>query len=272
MHPAHMYTRLASALLIAFVVFLPTTASAYTPVLGTITPPTSTGTKPTLEGTATRAGTTVRVVVRSEADKIVFKKDVRVKEGEWYVRVSKRLKKGDYEVSLYAGKTSRDSALLDTENLTIGKKKTATVGAGTALSVSSVPLLFGGTARAYSSVPVAYVKVVNMSKKESAITGITLIQNGSAPTTVITGFATSDDKGGSRTTVDAKFKGKSVLVPLVATLAPGQMRIFTLKAMVGPEALSNIGTQLMLDVASVETGATLGGRLPLRGTTWTLGY
>lgn len=267
-----MYTRLASIVLIAFVVLMPTAASAYTPVLGTITEVSSTSTKPTLTGTATRAGTTVRVVVRSEADKIVFKKDVRVREGEWRTKVSRTLKKGTYEVSLYAGKTSRESALLDTESLTVGAKTTTAAGKGTTLSVSSVPLLFGGTARANTSVPVAYVKVVNTSKKDSAIEGITLVQNGSAPTSVISEFATSDDKGGSRTTVDANFKGKSVFVPLVATLAPGQMRIFTVKAAVDADAFSNIGKQLMLDVASIQTGAKVTGTFPIRGTTWNLGF
>lgn len=230
----------------------------------------TTSTKPTITGEAEDVKK-LRLVVRNDDEKIVFKKDVRVNDGEWKTRVSKRLKKGDYELALYAGKSTRGEVLA-ASTLTIGDKKEKGVGSDTTLSVSSVPLLFGGTAMPGTSVPVAYVKVVNTSTKASAIEGFTLNQRGSAPTSVITGFATNDDKGGSRTTVNASFKGTKVYVPLAATLTPGQMRIFTIKAMVGSTAVAHLGQQLMLDVTSVESGATLRGTFPLVGTTWTLGY
>lgn len=222
----------------------------------------TTSTKPSIAGTAEDIKA-VRLVVRNDDGKQVFKKDLRVRNEEWKTKVSKKLKDGEYEVSLYEGKTSRASALLDKETLTVGK-----AGGGT-LSASMVPLLTGGTARSFASVPVAYVKVANQGTATSSISGITLVQNGSAPTSVITTFATNDDKGGSRATVPAAFtKQKTVFVPLAATIPPGQMRIFTIKANLG--TIANIGSQLKLDVASV-AGASR-GTFPLRGTTWTLGY
>ena len=226
--------------------------------------------KPTITGEAEDIQK-LRLVVRNDDGKIMYKRDVRVKEGEWKAKIAKSLKKGEYEIALYAGKSTRGDALATT-TLTLESKGKKSTAKGTTLSVSSVPLLFGGTARANTSVPVAYIKVVNTSTKESAIEGFTLNQRGSAPTSVITGFTTNDDKGGSRTTVAAPFKGTKVYVPLAATLAPGQMRIFTIKAMVGTDAVVNIGRQLMLDVVAVDSSATIKGVFPIVGTTWTLGY
>ncbi|MEK7510773.1 MAG: Ig-like domain-containing protein [Patescibacteria group bacterium] len=232
----------------------------------------TTSTKPTLTGDAEDTKY-VRVVVRNDDGKQMFKKDVRIKkDGEWKAKVSKKLKKGEYDLALYAGKTSKKSALLDEATLTVGKtEKSTNAGNGTTLSAASVPLLFGGTARANTSVPVAYIKLVNTSTKESAIEGFTLVQNGSAPTSLVTTFATNDDKSGSRAIVPASWRGNSAYVPLAATFAPGQMRIFTIKAGIGTTYM-NIGQQLKLDVASINTAAKLPSIFPIVGTTWTLGY
>ena len=269
------YTKLFGLSLIATLAIIPVGASAAS-ASGSFDEEAfaSVSTKPSLTGEAddTRY---VRVVVRTEAGKSVFKKDVRVKaDGEWKTKVTKRLKKGDYEVFLYAGKTSKRSALLDEATLTVGDTSgsSAGVGKGTTLSASMLPLLFGGTTRAGASVPVAYVKIVNTSSKESAIEGITLVQNGSAPVSVVTSFSTNDDKGGSRSTVNASWKGNTTFVPLSATFAPGQMRIFTVKATMGTDAMLNIGKQLALNVSGIGTGAELPKVFPIRGTTWTLGY
>jgi hypothetical protein len=266
-----MHVRLFGMLLIAGIAIVPASAYAATASFDEEDMVTTT-TKPTITGEADDIEK-LRLVVRNEDNKIVYKRDVRVKEGEWKARIARSLKKGEYELSLYAGRSTRGEALATTD-LTLESKSKSKKGGGngTTLSVSSVPLLFGGTARANTSVPVAYIKVVNTSTKDSAIEGFTLTQHGSAPTSVITGFATSDDKGGSRTTVAAPFKGTNVYVPLQAAFAPGQMRIFTIKAMVGMNAITNIGSQLMLDVASVDSSAGIKGTFPIPGTTWTLGY
>lgn len=258
-------------LVVASIAFAPMSAYAATASFAnkeTVT----TSAKPTLAGEADDIEK-LRLVLRNDDNKIVYKRDVRVKKDAWKAKIAKSLKKGEYEVFLYAGKSMRGEALATTTLTLESKSKTqGTIGKGTALSVSSVPLLFGGTARANTSVPVAYIKVVNTSMKDSALEGFTLTQRGSAHPSVITGFATNDDKGGSRTSVAAPFKGKNVYVPLAATFAPGQMRIFTIKAMLGADVQTHIGQQLMLDVASVTSGAGIKGRFPIMGTTWTLGY
>lgn len=264
------YTRLFGMLLIAGIAMVP--ASAYAAVSASFDEEAivTTTTKPTITGEAEDLQK-LRLIVRNDDGKIVYKRDVRVKNDEWKAKIAKSLRKGEYEVALYAGKSARGEALATT-TLTLERKGKKSSAAGTTLSVSSVPLLFGGTARANTSVPVAYIKVVNTSTKDSSIEGFTLNQRGSAPTSVITGFATNDDKGGSRTTVGAPFKGTKVYVPLAATLTSGQMRIFTIKAMVGTDARVHSGRQLMLDVVSVESSAKVRGAFPIVGTTWTLGY
>ncbi|MES2994954.1 MAG: Ig-like domain-containing protein [Patescibacteria group bacterium] len=227
--------------------------------------------KPTISG-ETNATTSVYVVVRSEAGKIVYKKIAKVKDGEWKAKMTRTLKRGDYEVSVYESKKSKDA--LDEETLTLTtKSKAKTAGKSSAsLSVTSVPLLFGGNAKLGSSIPVAYVKLVNTTNATTSIEGFTLRQNGSAATDIITTFATNDDKGGSRTVVPSVFKKGEVYVPLAAELAPGQMRIFTLKAALNAASYTALGKTLVLDVVSVDTSAKLVGTLPLRGTVWTLAF
>ncbi|HEX2792744.1 MAG TPA: Ig-like domain-containing protein [Candidatus Paceibacterota bacterium] len=242
---------------------------------------TTSSTKPTLTGTAS-ATPYVRIRIESEKGKSVFTKSIRVdKDKEWKAKVSKKLAKGEYEVTVRAGKTSKGDLLAEGV-LAVGTTSSSpdsgasSAGKGTTLSVSSVPLLFGGSARVLSSVPVAYVKVMNASDKESAIDGITLVQNGSAPVSVVSSFSTSDDKGGSRAThavtASSFDKDRTVFVPLAATIPAGQFRIFTIKAWLGIDSLYKVGTQLKLDVASIGTGAKVVGTLPMAGTTWTLSY
>lgn len=147
---------------------------------------------------------------------------------------------------------------------------------GGSVSVTSVPLLFGGSAGPGSSVPVAYIKVLNNSNEAASIEGFTLEQNGSADTDVVIGFATNDDKGGLRTTIggnagDTQFEDGEAFVPLKDTLAAREFRIYTLKAILGTFASSEIGRTLMLDVDSITTsGADVYGTFPIRGTTLTL--
>ena len=229
--------------------------------------------KPTISGEATDTKS-VYVVIRSETGKTVLKKNVRVKDDRWKAKITRTLKRGDYTVSVYESKKSRD--ILDEGTLTLtSKSKTKGKTAGksfASLSVSSVPLLFGGSAKLGSSVPVAYVKLVNTTTATTSIEGFTLRQNGSASTDAITTFATNDDKGGSRTIVPSVFKKNEAYVPLAAELAPGQMRIFTLKAALNASMYTALGRTLMLDVVSVDTAAKLVGTLPLRGTVWTIGF
>ena len=231
--------------------------------------------KPTVSGEA--EGTkTVRLEVMDDDGKRVFKsKNERVKRGEWDVRVKKSLKDGTYDVRLF-GQKGAEIDLIATSTLVIGegstRPDTSSTKMGGTLSVSMVPLLMGGTAAPGAAVPVAYIKVENTGSSASSIDGFTLKQNGSASTGAIANVQTNDDKGGSRYTTSGAglFKNGSVYVPLPSVIAPGQIRIYTIKAGMSAASGSYAGQTLMLDVTGVTTGAKVPSAFPIRGTTFTL--
>lgn len=214
---------------------------------------------------------TVRLFIKDEKGKTVYKsKDIEVEDGEWESKVSKKLKVGEYEVSLRSKDGKKLIELASSELKVLSKKTKKTSGT---LAVSMVPLLSGGTAAPGSSVPVSYIQVKNTGSTTVSIDGFTLKENGSAPDTVVTGFSVSDDKGGSRATIEGTFKKGLAFVPLKAAVAPGQLRIFTIKAILSNSFGSALGTQLKIDVAGVETKAKgVKAAFPLRGTTFVLGY
>ncbi len=146
----------------------------------------------------------------------------------------------------------------------------------TTLSVSSVPLLWGGTASAGSSVAISYLKVVNIGKASTTLKGFLLQQNGSAPGEAVIGLSTVDDNGEPRGLSGGKegstpFKKGVAYAPAHAVFAPGQMRLFTIKAIMSNNLSAYVGTQLKIDVTGVDANATINGSFPMRGTTWTLG-
>ena len=55
-----------------------------------------------------------------------------------------------------------------------------------------------------------------------------------------------------------------------AYFAPGQIHLFTIKAIMTPNVLPYIGAALMIDVTGIETAATVRDPFPIRGTTWTI--
>ncbi|MES2931207.1 MAG: hypothetical protein V4682_00730 [Patescibacteria group bacterium] len=232
--------------------------------------------KPTISGEATGAKS-VRLEIADEKGKTVFKsKTIRTKRGDWSVRVTKTLKDGSYDVTLFGDKGAEIN-IIATGTLVVGEGSSTGNSAskkGGQLSVSALPLLSGGNAATGASVPVAYIKVSNPSNETAYIDGFTLKQNGSASTDSVVSFLTNDDKSGSRYTTAGTnlFKNGSAFVGLPATVAPGQVRIFTIKANLAANSNAYAGQTLMLDVASITSGAKLGGTFPIRGTTWTLTY
>lgn len=146
----------------------------------------------------------------------------------------------------------------------------------TTLAIQSVPLLFGGTVQAGKSVPVSYLQITNIGTAGAILKGFWIKQNGSAPGESIIGLSTVDDKGGSRglaggTEGSILFKNGLAFAPTDAYFAPGQMRLFTIKATMTGVIAPYIGMQLMIDVVSIETTAAVQGQFPIRGTTWTIG-
>ncbi|MEA2702004.1 MAG: hypothetical protein QOE22_713 [Candidatus Parcubacteria bacterium] len=229
------------------------------------------GTKPALSGEV--SGTKkVNVAIYQKNKKVFEKKNISVKRGEWEAKVTKALKKGEYEVRL-TGDKSYDLNGIATATLTIGDKNTVSGGGSSkgVLSVTTIPLLAGGTTRAGATVPVAYLQLRNTGTEAVQVTGFTVKQNGTASGNVITSLSTSDDKGGSRgASAMNPFTSGSAFAPTDAKIEPGAMKLFTIKAMLGTNAI--VGTNLMLDVTGVEGNGTEKGAFPLRGTTWAIGY
>jgi hypothetical protein len=162
--------------------------------------------------------------------------------------------------------TSSVSVSTSTPPVTIGT---------TTLAVRSVPLLSGGTVHAGEAVPISYLQITNTGSAGAHLTGFWVSQEGSAPTESIIGLTTVDDRGGSRGSIGgvegaAPFQNGSALVPTDAYFAPGQMRLFTIKAIMSHSVTANVGTDLMLDVSSLVTTAGVQGQFPIRGTTWTI--
>jgi hypothetical protein len=149
-----------------------------------------------------------------------------------------------------------------------------TVGT-TTLAVQSIPLLTGGEVHAGQTVPISYLQITNVGTNGTVLKGFRLSQQGSAPDEAIIGLSTVDDQGGSRGSVGGNeaatpFKNGVALAPTEAYFAPGQMRLFTIKAMLSHQVSSQIGTQLTVVVSSIEGEATVQGTFPISGTTWTI--
>ncbi|MEK7602372.1 MAG: hypothetical protein AAB472_02710 [Patescibacteria group bacterium] len=142
----------------------------------------------------------------------------------------------------------------------------------TTLVVWYIPLLSGGTVRAGQTVPVMYLQITNVGSASTIITGFWLTQKGSASPESVVGLSTIDDKGGSRgaSEGDSLFTDYVALAPTDAHFEPGQLRLFTIKAKVASDVTSNIGEGITLVVSDVETSATVEGKFPIQGTTWTI--
>jgi len=244
--------------------------------------------RPSLSGTASGTSVVAIMITANDGsdDTVYVSGALQVTNGTWQASLARPLKNGSYTVLLYDSVARH--TLLAKGTLSVGTTGSTVAGAPVAgsvvlsgssistpstLSISQLPLLSGGATSAGASVPVAYIKIVNTGKSTATITGVRLIQNGTAPGLTVLGFATSDDKGGSRATIvgaegTTPFVNGRAFVPLQATLTPGQLRIFTIKAVLSKKSYS--GKTLMIDTDSVDTTSKITTTLPLRGVTWTL--
>ncbi len=152
--------------------------------------------------------------------------------------------------------------------------QSSTIGT-TTLAIQRVPLLVGGIVHAGGTVSISFLQITNVGKEGALLKGFWVTQNGSAPTESIIGLSTVDDKGGSRglnggVEGTILFQNGLAFAPTDAFFAPGQMRLFTIKAIMTQAVSAYVGTQLMIDVASIDTTATVKGQFPIRGTTWAI--
>lgn len=221
--------------------------------------------KPTISGTAEDTSRLYVTVTKEGSTKASFTKSVKVSKDKWKTRVTRNLSDGTYEIEVL---DKKGGEVLVTKTLTIGKKTStsSSVSSSGSFSVSLVPLLMGGTARANQAVAVSYLKVVNTGKETGTLTGVTLTQKGSAPASAVASLTIKDDKDGSQG--QASVSGLTTTVPTTSVFAPGQMKLFTIKAVLAGNTMSHLGKTLMYDVTGV-TGSKSG--FPIKGTTWVIG-
>lgn len=227
--------------------------------------------KPKIIGTAKGLKTVqINVIKKGETKPVFVKKNVKVTNGKWAVTLSKKLKKGDYTVTL-----------LGTQNLLLNTISTSTLRVGTNEQKKSttfvaelVPLLVGGQAKRNTTMPVMYLQVINIGKSEGIIKSFNVKQNGSALADTVVGLSINNEVGTIGTikaeTGKSLFKNNITSIPASVTIKPQQMQLFTLKATVGTTPFTQIGKQLKLDIVSITTDGTMQSVFPVRGTTWTL--
>lgn len=231
----------------------------------------STSKKPSVSGTAEETVKLYIVVTKDGSPKPVFRKSVKVTREKWQAKIAKNLKDGTYKVYVYA--SQKDDVVLASTSFTVGKesrssktKPDAKAAAQGSFSVSLVPLLMGGTTRAGESVPVSYLKVANTSKETQTLTSVTLTQKGSAQADAVARLTIKDDKDGSQGEVAVS--GVTAVLPTTSVFAPGQMKLFTIRAVLAPGASSQVGRTLQYEVSDISGGK---GAFPIRGTTYTIG-
>lgn len=123
-------------------------------------------------------------------------------------------------------------------------------------SVSGVPFLSGGTARPSELISAAYLNAENIGDTHASLTGFELTESGSALDTVITGFETSDNLGGSRQRLGGVgFRSGKAFIPLQATLAAGEVRIFTIQARISQNSGLYAGNTLQSMTTGIDNRA-----------------
>lgn len=240
--------------------------------------------RPTLKGEATSTRT-VQLVIREggEAKALYKSKVVRVRGGEWSLRLPKKLADGEYDVEVYCPRVAKGEEVASGELVVRAGEEPAKKGkkgkaapskdeakAGAAVTVTVVPLLQGGVAGAGESVPVSYLQVRNTGKGAVKITGFKVRQTGSAPASAIASFTVVDGSGASRVTADAVFKNGVATAKSDVSIAAGGFALFTVKANLAATLGSAAGKNIEIEVTDALGAEKVSGQFPIKGTTWTL--
>lgn len=197
-------------------------------------------------------------------------KSLSVKNEKFSFKMTKALPDGSYTVVLQT--TDNAPVALATSTVTIGKVAPVALSS---LVVQKIPLLSGGTVKAGSGVAVAYLQVINVGTNPARLTNFSFGQAGNAPATLITGVSITDELGVARGSAGnmmsgTPFVGTNVNVPIVAVLAPKESRLFTVRAIVSPLAVANIGQTMSLSLLSLTSDARVVSALPVSGVVWTI--
>lgn len=232
--------------------------------------------KPTITGIASGTRSVQIEVYKKNSEKVFFKsKTIKTKNGKWSAKITKKLEDGVYTVVLLGEKQTRLNTIA-TGTLAIGKKAISEQTKKTTFVAESIPLLVGGFARAGSSVPISYLQVINIGKETGKVESFVVKQNGNASSQTIVGFTISDDQGTKykdvgTAAVPVVFKDGVAILPVGASIPSGEMKLFTIKAILSPNLSAYAGKQLKLDIAGINTNTAFTKTgFPIRGTTWTL--
>ncbi len=199
---------------------------------------------------------------------------LRVRNGKWTGRVSKSLPDGLYQVTVN-GSGKQNSVVIATSTLQVGIVSAVSASAPLVVVVP-IPLLIGGVAHPGTSVAVAYLQVINIGTATATLEGFTLTQTGTAPLATVVGLTAVTDNGVARGTAGnmltgTPFVGASAFIPLIITLAPREMRLVTIKAVMSPLLVPYLGSTLTLRVSGVTGTLRPHAAFPLFGTVWTMG-
>ncbi len=237
---------------------------------------TSWSSKPTIKGTVSELKhISVQIYKYGSSTAFYTSKIIPVKKGVWKTKISKKLPDGTYRVVLTGTQKFKESIIAQ-EVFNVGRVTVREVEKSqTTIVVIPVPLLSGGTVRSGESVSVSFLQVINIGKEPVRISGFYVKQNGSASLSSLDALTVADDlstaygttESGEGTIVSTD---RGIRVPIEISILPSDMRLFTIKAVLQENLWSSLGTQLKLDVGSVETSAKVQGTFPIRGTTWTI--
>jgi|CXWK01.1.fsa_nt_gi hypothetical protein len=228
--------------------------------------------KPTISGTDTDSKKVKISIYKTGETKTFVSKSVNVKNKKWKLKFAKKFPEGTYEIKI----SSQDS-LGQTSTLSgtmyVGKATAHQVKVLSTLAISPIPLLSGGVVRAGTSVPVSYLQVSNIGQETLLLNSFNLKQNGSAASESVIGLTLIDETDTQRGSVGgvegfSPFKNNTAVLPANMSFAPGQMRLFTIKATVSSNTNPHVGKHLMLVVDSINTNGFVSGLFPIHGTTW----
>lgn len=276
-----IYKTLTSVMLAFLITILPAQSFAATnEITATFNDSSLTSSKErrTIFGTASGVKA-VRIKIYKEGNSrtLYSSRVIKVKNDKWKVRVSKKLADGVYNIKIINADKKALIKEIATDTLTIGDAISNNDKSDTTLVVESVQLLSGGTARSGESVSMLYLQVINIGKEAISVKGFNVNQSGSAPSESIKTLEIYDDLDnqlGIAGGVEGKtpFKESSAFIPTNTAFAPGQMRLFTIKAVMSNNISSFFGKEIKIDVTSVDTNSSLKNRFPIIGKPWVIGY
>lgn len=238
---------------------------------------TTNSTKPSISGKISGIGK-IQVQIFKEGSTTPFYKSkiLVVKNGTWKTVVSKTLPNGIYTINVLGVKNRVLNTVLS-DTLSIGKKTDDEKKQSTTLIVQPIPLLLGGIAHGGKAVPVSYLQVINVGKNPAVVHSFDITQTGTAPVGSITGITIVDDSGSVGGSIGGipgatPFKNTNATIPFEAAFAPGQMRLFTIKAILANIVSPYLNTQLRIVVSGITTNAaSVKAVFPIQGTLWTIG-